>query len=74
MKIIFLVSSSAIVYYMRYDPVISSTYDRRQDTFRYVFLVVPCLLLALMVHNLARFTEVEYGGWTGGWSRGLGGG
>ncbi|KAK2076446.1 ER lumen protein-retaining receptor B [Prototheca wickerhamii] len=58
MKIIFLVSSSAIVYYMRYDPVISSTYDRRQDTFRYVFLVVPCFLLALMVHNLARFTEI----------------
>lgn len=58
MKIIFLASSSAIVYLMRYDPVISSTYDRRQDTFRYLFLIVPCFILALLIHNVFRFTEV----------------
>jgi ER lumen protein retaining receptor len=58
MKIIFLASTGAIVYYMRYDPVVRATYDKEQDTFRYAFLVAPCFALALVLHNMFTFTEV----------------
>ncbi|KAL6766485.1 ERD2A [Auxenochlorella protothecoides x Auxenochlorella symbiontica] len=58
MKLIFLASSAAIVYYMRYDRVVKQTYDRRQDTFRYLFLIVPCLILALLINHAFTLTEI----------------
>lgn len=61
MKLIFLASSAAIVYYMRYDRVVKQTYDRRQDTFRYLFLIVPCLILALLINHAFTLTEVGPG-------------
>lgn len=67
MKLIFLGTSATIVYYMRWDPVVKSTYDRKQDTFRYVFLIVPCFVLALLIHHIFSFTEVR-DGWEGAWS------
>mmetsp|Transcript_13136 Transcript_13136/g.35756 ORF Transcript_13136/g.35756 Transcript_13136/m.35756 type:complete len:215 (+) Transcript_13136:169-813(+) len=51
MKLVFLIATFSIVYLMRYDKVIKVTYDRESDTFRHVFLVVPCLLLAVIFHN-----------------------
>ncbi|KAF5837994.1 KDEL receptor A [Dunaliella salina] len=51
MKLVFLIATFSIVYLMRYDKVIRVTYDRESDTFRHVFLVVPCLLLAVIFHN-----------------------
>ncbi len=37
-----------------------------QDTFRYVFLVVPCFLLALVLNHRFTFTEVRAAGSAGG--------
>ena len=34
-------------------------FDPMQDTFRYAFLVVPCLLLALVLNHRFTFTEVR---------------
>jgi ER lumen protein retaining receptor len=46
MKLVFLGTSSAIVWCMRRHRIIKLTYDRDQDTFRYVLLVLPCFVLA----------------------------
>lgn len=36
---------------MRLHKVVKVTYDKEQDTFRHHFLVLPCALLALVLHN-----------------------
>eukprot|EP00798_Chlamydomonas_sp_ICE-L_P030371 gene30371-35377_t len=51
MKVVFLASSGMIIYLMRYNKVVKATYDREQDTFRYLFIIVPCLALAVILHN-----------------------
>jgi ER lumen protein retaining receptor len=58
MKVIFLASSFRILYYMRFDQVVKQTYDREQDTFRYIFLIVPAFVLALVVHSSWSIMEV----------------
>ncbi|KAH9621515.1 hypothetical protein KSS87_002322 [Heliosperma pusillum] len=58
MKIVFIVSSLAIVWCMRMHPVIRRSYDRAQDTFRHFFLVLGCFVLALLVHEKFTFQEV----------------
>ncbi|CAI5473428.1 unnamed protein product [Closterium sp. Yama58-4] len=58
MKLIFLSSTIAIVYYMRYDKVVRQKYDKDHDTFRHIFLVVPCFVLALLVNKKFTITEV----------------
>jgi len=58
MKIIYLATSFRIVHYMRFDKVVKQTYDKDQDTFRYIFLIVPCFLLALLVHSSWAPTEI----------------
>lgn len=58
MKLIFLGSSFSIVWYMRYHRIVRRTYDKDLDTFRQVFLVLPCLLLALVINEKFTFTEV----------------
>ncbi|EFN53261.1 hypothetical protein CHLNCDRAFT_32290 [Chlorella variabilis] len=58
MKVTFLATAFSIVRYMRYDKVVKQTYDREQDTFRYVFLIAPCLLLALVLNHRFTLTEV----------------
>jgi len=58
MKLVFLASSFSIIYYMRYHKQVKATYDREQDTFRVVFLVVPCLVLALLINHEFTFMEI----------------
>eukprot|EP01025_Chloroclados_australasicus_P007600 TRINITY_DN1248_c0_g1_i2.p1 TRINITY_DN1248_c0_g1~~TRINITY_DN1248_c0_g1_i2.p1 ORF type:complete len:217 (-),score=3.10 TRINITY_DN1248_c0_g1_i2:394-1044(-) len=58
MKLIFLASSGFIVYIMEYHKVIKMTYDRDHDTFRTVFLIVPCAVLALLIHNSFGLLEI----------------
>lgn len=53
MKLIFLGSTFALVYLIRQHRVIKQTYDKDYDTFRVLFLIVPCALLALIVHDKA---------------------
>ncbi|XP_057764246.1 ER lumen protein-retaining receptor A [Salvia miltiorrhiza] len=58
MKVVFIASSLAIVWYMRFHPVIRRSYDRELDTFRHYFLVGACFLLALFVNEKFSFEEV----------------
>lgn len=58
MKIIYILTSIWIVHYMRFDRVVKQTYDREQDTFRYVFLITPCLFLAMIIHYSSSLTEI----------------
>ncbi|MCO5598083.1 hypothetical protein L7F22_052174 [Adiantum nelumboides] len=58
MKVFFLWSSFTIVWYMRYHNVVRRSYDKDQDTFRHYFLILPCFVLALLVHEKFTFLEV----------------
>jgi ER lumen protein retaining receptor len=58
MKLIFLGSSFSIVWYMRRHKVVRRSYDKDQDTFRHYFLVLPCLILALLINEKFTFREV----------------
>ncbi|KAK9867717.1 hypothetical protein WJX84_010987 [Apatococcus fuscideae] len=58
MKIIFLASSFTIIYLMRYHGSIRFTYDKQQDTFRVVFVLVPAAVLALLLHQEWSIIEV----------------
>lgn len=60
MKIIFLASAFAIVWYMRSHKVIRKTYDKDQDTFRHYILVLACLALAVFVPYKFTFQEVMW--------------
>uniref|UniRef100_A0A1I7ZUY7 ER lumen protein-retaining receptor n=1 Tax=Steinernema glaseri TaxID=37863 RepID=A0A1I7ZUY7_9BILA len=55
MKVFFIVSSLATIYFMfiKFRP----TYQRDQDTFRIEILVIPAALLALLINN--QFTPME---------------
>ena len=59
MKLIFLGSSFSIVWYMRSHKIVRRSYDKDQDTFRHYFLLLPCLLLALLIHEKFTFKEVS---------------
>lgn len=60
MKIIFLVSSFSIVWYMRRHKIVRRSYDKDQDTFRHYLLIVPCFLIALLINEKFTFKEVMY--------------
>lgn len=60
MKLIFLGSSFSIVWYMRRHKVVRRSYDKDQDSFRYLFLVLPCLLLALVINEGFTVKEVMW--------------
>nr|CAB3460903.1 unnamed protein product [Digitaria exilis] len=57
MKVVFITSSAAIVWYMRRHPQVRRTYDKEQDTFRHAVLVAAAFLLALIFNE--RFTIRE---------------
>lgn len=59
MKIVFLGSSLTIIYLMRFHPSIKFTYDKQQDTFRVVFVLVPAAVLALLIHQDWSIIEVS---------------
>lgn len=58
MKLIFLGSSFSIVWYIRRHRIVRRSYDKDQDTFRHLFLILPCLLLALVINEKFTFQEV----------------
>lgn len=58
MKLIFLGSSFSIVWYIRRHKIVRRSYDKDQDTFRHLFLILPCLLLALFINEKFTFKEV----------------
>ncbi|XP_062227349.1 ER lumen protein-retaining receptor-like [Phragmites australis] len=60
MKLIFLGSSFLIVWYMRCHKMVRRSYDKDHDTFRHQFLVLPCLILALLIHEKFTFRELMW--------------
>ncbi|KAF3334371.1 ER lumen protein-retaining receptor B [Carex littledalei] len=60
MKLIFLGSSFSILWYMKRHKVVRRSYDKDQDTFRHHFLVLPCLVLALLINEKFTFKEVMW--------------
>lgn len=58
MKLIFLGSSFSIVWYIRRHKMVRRSYDKEHDTFRHQFIVLPCILLALLIHEKFTFKEV----------------
>ncbi|GJZ25055.1 ER lumen protein-retaining receptor A [Tanacetum coccineum] len=58
MKIVFIVTSLAIVYCMRWHRVVKRSYDREIDTFKYEFLVLASFLLALLLNDKFTFFEI----------------
>ncbi|XP_022964264.1 ER lumen protein-retaining receptor-like [Cucurbita moschata] len=60
MKLIFLGSSLSIVWYMRRHKVVRRSYDKDQDTFCNQYIVLPCLLLALVFNHKFTFKEVMW--------------
>lgn len=60
MKLIFLGSSFSIVWYIRHHKIVRRSYDKDQDTFRHLFLILPCFLLALVINEKFTFKEVGF--------------
>lgn len=59
MKLVFLAASFTILYYMKYHKQVRHTYDKEQDTFRRLFLVVPAAVLGLALPYEYTFREVS---------------
>lgn len=59
MKLVFLGTSFSIIYFMRFHRVVRNTYDKEQDTFRVLFLIVPCAVLALVINQERSALEVR---------------
>ena len=51
MKIIFISTTLAIIYQMRYARMIRGSYKEDRDTFRYEFLIGASIIIALFVHE-----------------------
>jgi ER lumen protein retaining receptor len=58
MKIIFITSSAAIVYMMRFVSPYKETYDAKSDFFQIPFLLIPSFVLALIWNDYYSFTEI----------------
>ena len=56
-KIVYIATSAMIIWYMRRHRTVKGTYDKDHDTFRYLFLILPSLVLAMIFNE--RFTVFE---------------
>mmetsp|Transcript_38759 Transcript_38759/g.80496 ORF Transcript_38759/g.80496 Transcript_38759/m.80496 type:complete len:226 (-) Transcript_38759:933-1610(-) len=64
MKILFLACTASIIYTIRFQEPIKTTYDKAQDSFlHWKFAVAPCVVIALITHFLgsgfAKFDIME---------------
>ncbi|KAG8649956.1 hypothetical protein MANES_08G162900v8 [Manihot esculenta] len=58
MKLVFIGTSVAIVWYMRYHKVVKQTYSKDEDTFRHYILILLSFVLALLIHRSFDVIEV----------------
>ncbi|KAB1205529.1 ER lumen protein retaining receptor [Morella rubra] len=58
MKLVFIGTSMAIIWYMRHHKVVKQTYNKDEDSFRHYLLVLPSFLLALLIHRSFNVIEV----------------
>lgn len=59
MKLFFLATSWHICYLMRHKNPWKASYDRENDSFRIRYLVIPCVVLALIFHHRAYHEYME---------------
>lgn len=60
MKLVFILSSTAIVWCMQWNRVVRRSYDKELDTFRHYFLLAASFALALLVNEKFTFQEVVH--------------
>jgi len=58
MKVIFIVTSGAIVYLMQFAHPYCDTYDKKADNFYVPYLIVPCAVLAIFINEYFSFIEI----------------
>ncbi|XP_019435482.1 PREDICTED: ER lumen protein-retaining receptor A-like, partial [Lupinus angustifolius] len=58
MKVVFIVSSLAIVWCMRFHTVVKRSYDKELDTFRHYFLVLATFVIALVLNEKFTLQEI----------------
>ncbi|KAH9727972.1 hypothetical protein KPL70_008855 [Citrus sinensis] len=58
MKLVFIGTSIAIVWYMRYHKVVKQTYNQDEDTFKHYFLILPSFVLALLIPHAFNSVEI----------------
>jgi len=58
MKIFFISTSVLIVYLIKFKRPYSDTYDKAKDVFFLPFIIVPCLVLALLINEFFTLTEI----------------
>jgi len=58
MKLIFITSSAIIVYLMKFVEPYASTYESKVDSLNILFIILPCMLLALVVNDYFTATEI----------------
>ena len=56
MKVIYLLASGATCFLIYFK--FRATYDRNHDSFRFEFLIIPCVLMALVINHEFSFLEV----------------
>lgn len=60
MKILYIGSTASIIYTIRLQEPIKSTYDKSQDTFlHWKFAAAPCAVLALMTHLIGNGFSID---------------
>mmetsp|Transcript_19859 Transcript_19859/g.57051 ORF Transcript_19859/g.57051 Transcript_19859/m.57051 type:complete len:229 (+) Transcript_19859:48-734(+) len=64
MKVLYIATTAAIIYMIRFSEPICSTYDKAQDTFlHWKFAVAPCAVIAFITHlvgsGFSRFDLLE---------------
>lgn len=59
MKLVFIGTSMAIIWYMRHHKVVKQTYNKDEDSFRHYLLILPSFLLALLIHRSFNVIEVR---------------
>lgn len=58
MKVLYIASTASIIYTIKFQEPIKSTYDKAQDTFlHWKFAVAPCAVVALLTHLLGSGTR-----------------
>ena len=60
MKVVFISSSAAIIYLMKYKRPCCKTYDRKADDFNVLFVLIPCAILACLFNVALTPFEVAW--------------
>lgn len=61
MKVSYIASTATIIYMIRYQEPICSTYDKAQDSFlHWKFAVLPCVIVAIITHLIGSGTNVNF--------------